>query len=52
MFGDKHLMIVDGRREFKSEESLKIFLNYEVKSVIVYFLTDLVLITEREDNVK
>jgi hypothetical protein len=44
-------MIVNAKRVFKSEESLKIFHNHDQRSVIVYFLTDLVLVTEREESV-
>lgn len=42
-------MIVDAKREFKSEESLKLYIDNEPRSVIIYFLTDLILVTERED---
>lgn len=43
--------LLNGRRDFKSEESMWIFYKMERKPVIVYFLTDMVVITERyQDN--
>lgn len=50
MFGSTEVKIADAKRDFKSEESLKIFYNHEARPVIVYFLTDLLLVTEREEK--
>ena len=51
-FGNAQLKVVDAKREFKTEESLNIFTQHEIRPVIVYFMNNLILITERESNQK
>lgn len=51
LFGDQ-LKIVDAKREFRSEESIQVFWQYDRRPSIVYFLNDLILITEREVSTK
>lgn len=40
-------MILDSKREFKGEEALGIIKNNINRSVICYFLSDMILVTER-----
>lgn len=47
-----HVKILDSKRTFKGEEALKLLWKKEIKPVIVYFLNDLVLVTERQLNNK
>ena len=50
-FGNPNdIAILGATREFLSEETLDIFHNDHEKPVIVYFMTDLLLITEKESG--
>ena len=46
-FGTKELSIIERHRELKFEENLSFFNQNVVKQCIVYFLSDLILITEK-----
>lgn len=46
-FGNKDLIILDSKREFVAEEALGLIMKNNGRSVICYFLSDLILVTER-----
>lgn len=46
-FGSKDLIILDSKREFIAEEALGLIMNNTGRSIICYFLSDMILVTER-----
>jgi hypothetical protein len=45
--GDADLVILDPKREFQAEETLGLITNNVNRAVICYFLSDMILVTER-----
>ena len=45
-----NIKIVDANKSFITEEILQIFWKNTIKTVCVYFLSDLVLVTKRKEN--
>lgn len=49
--GSDNLVILDPKREFCAEETLGLIMNNVNTSVICYFLSDMILVTERSNEI-
>lgn len=50
LIGSKDLVILDPKREFLEEETLGLIMHNVNRAVICYFLSDMILVTERSNE--